>query len=341
MTPYRLLDVWLVIRKAIPIFIILLLFTISVSAQSLVRFGATGDFGSTSNTGAVLDRTVTEDVDFLLGMGDYTYGDLDEPDWCDFIDGHLGTMPFQLGIGNHDDRDDAPEGHGDIRQLTNCFPDQYSSDGDYGVEYAFTAGAARIIVTAMDIPFEGSDNTYWPDTTPEFEWLDEQIQDAKTAGQWIIVMTHKNCITHADGFPDCEINKKLFNYLLTEEVDLILQGHTHGYGRTKQLKLNSTTCTSFSVTIYDSDCHKPASQTTNHTVFNSGSGSLVVINGTGGKNLLPYDSDRGAINYFAKKWASNLNPKYGVTIVRVESDKLTIKYSRTTGDEDDWFTINR
>ena len=331
----------LIATVAVILFAMLFVGLGKATATSPVKFAALGDFGATSDTTDVLERVAIENPAFLLGLGDYTYGDLDEPDWCDFVTDSLGSIPFQLGIGNHDDRDEASTGHGDIEQLADCFTDQMSSDGNYPTQYAFDAGAARVIVTKMDIDLGGTEYTYWPEPpTSEFTWLDNEIDTAQANGQWVIVMTHKNCITASDNAPYCEIRKKLMNYLLTEEVDLVLQGHFHGYGRSKQLKLNTTTCVSFSV-AYDEDCHKLGSQTNNHTTFNSGSGTLFAINGTGGKNLLPYDSAREEIPYFAKKWASNLNPKFGVTTVLVEDNKLTVKYIRTTGETDDNFTINR
>lgn len=43
-------------------------------------------------------------------------------------------------------------------------------------------------------------------------------------------------------------------HALFKKVDLILQGHEHGYARSKQLTLNTTTCTFLATDKYNSAC---------------------------------------------------------------------------------------
>ena len=44
---------------------------------------------------------------------------------------------------------------------------------------------------------------------------------------------HIDCITAGEKV--CEVGRDLFNMLVDKRVDLILQGHEHGYERSKQL----------------------------------------------------------------------------------------------------------
>src|SRR5207248_481810 len=48
--------------------------------------------------------------------------------------------------------------------------------------------------------------------------------------------------TIAPGEKHCEISADLFNLLIQKHVDLVLQGHEHGYERSGQFALNPTSC---------------------------------------------------------------------------------------------------
>ena len=87
--------------------------------------------------------------------------------------------------------------------------------------------------------------------TANCNWLKARIDEAKAQGLWTVVATHKVCITM--GSLSCEIGANLLNVLIGRKVDLVLQGHDHGYQRSKELALG-TGCTAVSANAYNAAC---------------------------------------------------------------------------------------
>jgi len=78
-----------------------------------------------------------------------------------------------------------------------------------------------------------------------YNWAAQAIDDARTEGiRWIVLVMHKNCITA--GVNTCSMGIDLFNMLIAKKVDLIVQAHEESYQRSKQVALNTNTCSSFS-----------------------------------------------------------------------------------------------
>jgi hypothetical protein len=110
----------------------------------------------------------------------------------------------------------------------------------YGKEYFFdhpaAAPLARIIMISPSITMpDGTVYDYTANPLSEhYRWLVDAIDSARAAGiRWVIVGMARDCITA--GEKHCEIGPELFNLLVERRVDLILQGHEHGYERSKQL----------------------------------------------------------------------------------------------------------
>ena len=100
---------------------------------------------------------------------------------------------------------------------------------------------------------------------PHYEWVNDTINDARNyypSIRWIIVGMHKPCLSA--GKENCSIGPGIFNLLLAQNVDLILQGNDHAYERSKQLALGNGTCNAIpyitdpgennSFVAYNSDC---------------------------------------------------------------------------------------
>ena len=57
---------------------------------------------------------------FHLALGDFSYGQLSESAWCDFVKARVGAaFPFELVAGNHD-ADGSGDGH--IDHFRVCLP---------------------------------------------------------------------------------------------------------------------------------------------------------------------------------------------------------------------------
>lgn len=69
--------------------------------------------------------------------------------------------------------------------------------------------------------------------TPEREQLKDWVDEAKSAGRWVIVSMHMPCLTvKAHG---CASDPTITDMLIGKAVDLILSGHDHNYSRSHQL----------------------------------------------------------------------------------------------------------
>jgi hypothetical protein len=108
---------------------------------------------------------------------------------------------------------------------------------------------------------------------------------------------------------------------VSKKVDLILQGHDHDYQRSKQLALNSTTCTAIQAETYNSHCVVNDGST---GIYPKGLGTVDVIVGTVGEWLGSLNTADGDAGYFAKWMGSNVNPTNGITKFTVSSDQLTV-----------------
>src|SRR5918992_5798607 len=117
---------------------------VTEAADSFV-FTAAGDYGFNKDTTATLDLIARSGASFNLALGDLSYTDAPESDWCAYVHSRVGkTFPFQLVAGNHED--DFGE-HGHISEFADCLPDRMNSIGDYAKEYYFDyQGLARFIM---------------------------------------------------------------------------------------------------------------------------------------------------------------------------------------------------
>jgi hypothetical protein len=60
-------------------------------------FTAAGDYGSSKDTTATLDLIARSEASFNLALGDLSYTDAPESDWCDYVHSKVGErFPFQF-----------------------------------------------------------------------------------------------------------------------------------------------------------------------------------------------------------------------------------------------------
>lgn len=301
--------------------------TANISQPMSFSFNAVGDFSSNENADLVLTKIGESESDFTLALGDLGYaGNGTEVAWCDFVKARVGAEhPFELVAGNHDDG----TADGNILEYRKCLPDKLNVTGDYGVEYYFDyQDLARIIMISPDINNYGFAYTAGSE---HYDWLKTTINEASTS--WVIVGMHKNCIT--PGTKTCEIGADLLNLLVEEKVNLILQGHEHGYMRSKQLAL-STGCTS--IVINETN---PACIIDEGIDFKKAVGSLLVISGAGGQGLREIDLNDPEIGYFDAWNGSNVGNTYGFAKFTISAKKLSAEFVPVSGSFTDSFIISR
>lgn len=316
--------------------------TIEVSQSSTLpkergfSFSAVGDFGANSHTEKVLKQASSK-TDFTLALGDFAYDQAEnEEQWCDFVHKNVGeTYPFMIVPGNHDTEGDSGFGRGHIERYSACLPSRISNViGSYPGRYYFDyKKTARIIVTAPNLTVNTGEASYATNSA-NYNWLAQTLDDAKSKDiPWVVLAMHENCITI--GVKKCSIGEDIINLAVEKKVDLIFQGHEHGYMRSKQLQLGGK-CPRITVANPNSKC-----TTSNEDKYKKGSGSLMVINGTGGYPLREINVSRPESVYFSKWFGSNTNPTNGPSKVTVTKNKLSVSYTSTEGSTKDSFVVSR
>ncbi len=295
-------------------------------------FAAAGDFTGGNNAIAVFDSIGSRSTDFTLALGDLGYvGNGNEEQWCSLVKAGVGdTYPFQLIAGNHDDR---ASGDGDILNYRQCLPNRVGEiDGDYAIRYSFDyENLARFILISPDIRTYGGS---YARGTDNYNWVRSQAEQARADGlSWVFLAMHKNCIT--PGQKRCEIGEDLFNLAIEAEVDVILQGHEHGFFRSNQLAFGEG-CRAVEVDKFNADC--VADDDNN---FQAGAGSVLVISGAGGIGLRDVNLDDEEIGYFASVSASNVEPSHGYAEFTVNESRISSEFIGVNGSFGDTFQIRR
>src|SRR5581483_5036350 len=266
--------------------------TPSAPPPGAFSFAAGGDMGYNPLAAATVKGIAAAGVDFSLHLGDMAYDQIyPETAWCDFIkdprNGGGPDFPYEIVTGGHD-LGSGPGPAAQYRTLidryTPCVPDRMGSTGTYGKEYFFdhpkAAPLLRVIMISPSITMpDGTAYDYRPGNA-HWQWLVDAIDGARAAGiRWVAVGMARNCIS--TGEKSCEIGEALFNLLIDKRVDLILQGHEHGYARSRQLSTGER-CPAFPTNRVDPACFADDATTDTYV---KGQGPIVVIAGTLGINL--------------------------------------------------------
>jgi hypothetical protein len=172
--------------------------------------------------------------------------------------------------------------------------------------------------------------------TPHYRWLVNAIDGARAAGiRWVIVGMARNCITA--GEKHCEIGPDTFNLLVDKRVDLILQGHEHGYERSKQLALGPA-CPEVTRNGYNAACVVDDGA---DGAYAKGAGPVIVVSGTLGIALRPMRARDPEASYFVTLMGSNMNPTHGFVKFTVSDTGLGAEFVRGAGGTfADAFTIS-
>lgn len=298
--------------------------------SSSVAFAAAGDFDVGENFSQTLNQIKANNTNFTLALGDFSYGNSTESQWCGKIHTTLSSVyPFELIVGNHDYINNSS-----MERFMECLPNRIPTMiGEYGRQYYFDySSLMRVIAISPDMDYEGKKYTY-DSGTDQYNWVSNHIDEARQSGiKWIVVAMHKNCLTM--GVKNCEIGEDLQNLLVDKHVDLILQGHEHAYMRSKQLTTNLD-CPKI-LSDYNESCVVQSSQ---DQTYQQGNGSMLVINGAGGITERDVDLTSSSASYFASVHAANTSPAYGPSIFNVSDSKIEAKFIDGSGQVLDSFTI--
>ena len=311
---------------------------------SSFSFGAVGDHGGGANTRAVLRAVGAHNPDFFMSLGDLSYDTLEPGPWCQLVKDSLNagagapvgdpygeTYPFEIIRGNHESAE--------IDEFTapSCLPDRLSTtpspDGGYGREYYFDypadAPLARVITASPGLGYS------YAVGSPHRQWLGETIDAARAAGiKWVIVAEHLNYISA--GTKGNETGSDFFNFVVSKNVDLLLQGHDHTYQRTHQLA-HSAGCPSVPTGTVLASC---IANDGSSGVYPAGEGMVTVINGVGGVSNYTVDPADPEAGYFAKVKGGNDGTFFGFTEFTVDENSLSGSFVSAAGIPfSDTFTV--
>ena len=296
-------------------------------------FAGGGDMGYSPEAAAVVKGIATAGVDFSLHFGDMAYDQIyPESAWCDFIkdpkNGVGPDFPYEIVAGGHDlgtGPGPAAQYRTLIDKYTACMPDHMNSTGVYGKEYYFDHPAAapllRVIMISPSITMPDGTKYDYTAGTSHYQWVSDAIDSARAAGiRWVAVGMARDCISA--GEKSCEVGTDLFNLLVNKRVDLILEGHEHGYERSRQLATGPA-CPAIPVNTVDAACFADDGTTSNYT---KGTGPIVVISGTLGIPLRPMNPQDSEAGDFVTLMGSNINPTHGFMKYTVSADRLQAQF---------------
>jgi hypothetical protein len=240
--------------------------------------------------------------------------------------------------GNHEDETNGDDGY--IARYAACLPDRIGVTGIYAHQFWFDypppqsgAPLARFILIDANLHRDGERIEYCKDGEAEnCAWLAARIDEAQAAGLWTIVGVHKNCFTIGD--KPCEIGDELVTLLAEKKVDLVIQGHDHGYQRSKQVRLGDA-CPRLVKQEYNAACIVDDGAGNNYT---RGAGMLWVISAVGGVEMYDIHTDDPEIGYLTR-WMERQTQSTGFLQVGVSAQKLDAHFVATTGEFADAFTI--
>jgi PKD repeat protein len=296
--------------------------------------GVVGDQGGNAGSAEVLRAVGLDRPNIFLSLGDLSYDQLSEPAWCQFVKDNLNlgagltvgntwgeTYPFEIAVGNHEAANLA-------NFLTpTCLPDRlgavpapgHSYGRQYYVDYPAAQPLARFIVADPGI------GGAYTNGSPQLAWMSGTIDQARAVGiPWVIAVNHENYITA--GVNANAIGSDYFNLLVNKRVDLILQGHDHTYQRSKQLAQSAgcplvPTGTANPLCIADDGADAS---------YVAGTGSVLLIDGTGGASSDAVDAADPEAPYFAVATGANTTTR-GFTRLTFTPDAMQANFVRSGG----------
>jgi Calcineurin-like phosphoesterase len=303
------------------------------------RFGIAGDFATGDKFKKTAALVRTQNPDFLLTLGDLSYGS-DEKGWCNHWKVTEKYNNVLVIAGNHDT---GESGGGNINNYVIHCPNPLKVPivGTYGKQYFFDFPAtnpfARFIMIVPGVKGKhlGNISGKYNQGTDGFKFTAAAIDEARAKNiKWVFVGMHKNYISTLEKENEISTDngRTFMTMLLNKRVDIIFQGHEHGYERSKQLATNKTTCTVLPTDFFNKDCVVDSDD-----AFVKGAGTIIHVLGTGGRDLRDLWPSDAEFEYFAKADVDS----HGFGQFTVTPQMVSYVFQKSAGDTGfkDSFTI--
>jgi hypothetical protein len=305
-------------------------------------FAAAGDFTLGAGFKATAGAVKATNPAFLLGLGDFSYEKGGEASWCKHWIKELAYPNVLLIAGNHDT---GESGGGNIDDyITHCGqPFKDDIKGVYGRQYYFDFPAAAPLARFIMItPGLGGDtgglDTEYVEGSPGYKFTQGAIDDARSkAIKWVFVGMHKNYVSVMKKDNEISRDKKrtFMTMLLNKRVDVIFQGHEHGYERSKQLATNTSTCP-----LVPTNAFRAACVVDSDDALVKGAGTVIHVLGTGGKDMRTLDRTDSEFKYFVDRFSWVDKQTFGFGSFTLSPTQLSYKFVRSKGEPfADQFTI--
>lgn len=263
-----------------------------------VRIWALGDFGSGSDNQrnvyqAYRNATVNRPADLWLWLGDnaYSFGLEDEYQQLVFsvYPQTLRNTPLFITPGNHDYADSETNFNVAYYNLF-AFPEQGESGGiPSGSKSYYSSDYGNVHLVSLDSQGR-SDGQYrlYDTTSTQVQWLKRDLAANKLP--WTIVIFHHPPFSKGSHNSDTELSMKLLRENLTPileryNVDLVLNGHSHGYERTYRIKGLQGLANTFNKAthVVENTTARYDGSPNSCPILTKGQGTVYIVNGSGGQ----------------------------------------------------------
>ena len=262
-----------------------------------IRMWVLGDFGSGSDNQknvyqAFRNATANKPADVWLWLGDnaYSYGREDEYQERVFnvYAPTFRNTPVFISPGNHDYADSETNFDVPYYRLFS-FPQQGEAGGvPSGSKSYYSANYGNVHLISLDS--QGKENGQFRlfDTTgTQVQWLKRDLTANKQP--WTIVIFHHPPYSKGSHDSDTEVSMKMLRENLAPileryGVDLVLNGHSHGYERTYRIKNLRGLAATFNkdVNVAQNSTGRYDSSP-NSCPITTKEGTIYVVNGSGGQ----------------------------------------------------------
>ena len=278
-------------------------------AISDFNIDAVGDWTCSSNAKSTENNIKAKSPELVLGLGDYSM----QPTgtcWFDIIKPTDGIT--KINFGNHDVESSS---------LLNSYLNHFHLSGQY---YSYNYQNMHILTMATEVSTSSSSSQY------KFVKNDLQKASQDPNIKWIIVSMHKPLYSspttcNSSSCQGSSSLQKAYHPLFDQyHVDLVLDGHTHGYQRTYPIKFNPSKPSS------------PTKTSTSKSTYTNPTGEIYAIVATGGDNFFGFKNKASFVS------AQQAN-KFGILDVKITNDgsKMEGKFYANDGTTMDTFSITK
>ncbi len=252
-----------------------------------------------------------KDAKFFVNVGDlveigqlYTHWN----NWFDAAKGVIDTIPEMPVEGNHETYQSANFNSGKPKDFVSQFPvPQNGPDGLKGQVYSFDYGNAHIVV--LDSQEDEEETVSGDILEAQKAWLDKDLKS--TNKTWKLVFFHKTPYYNKATRSNEQIKAAFQPIIDKYHVDVVFNGHDHGYSRTYPIK-------------NDQYVKSPAD------------GTVYVVTGRSGNKYYPDLSQKVWDAFF---YDPQDQPNY--IVATINGNTLTIKAVKQDGTPIDTYSITK